>query len=600
MELVEGPTLCRPHRAEGRCLSTEALPIAQQIAEALEAAHEQGIVHRDLKPANIKVREDGTVKVLDFGLAKALEPADADGRGPRPTCDSPTITSPRDDEIGMILGTAAYMAPEQAKGRAVDKRADIWAFGCVLYEMLTGQRAFDGRRRSPTRWRRCCEREPDWTKLPAATPSNVLTALRRTLQKDPRRRLHDIADVRIELESDLPDPAITANGENARSSLRRSSVLVATTIIVSLAAGLAGWYFKSSPPAPAAPVTRMVFAPEAPVPADSEGAIALSPDGRRLAYVVASGGRRQLYLRGLDQFEGRPLPGTVGADNPAFSPDGRWLAFGTQSEIKKVEVAGGTPVSLCEAAGSRGLSWESQDAIVFNAGRSGGIWRVAAAGGMPLALTRLVAGELEHESPYVLPGGKALLYTSLSGAGVGIPQVVVQSLDTGVRRVIGAGGGARYLATGHVVYVRDGNLFAVPFDLARLEPRGTPMVVLQGVRQTAAETPQLAYSVSGAIAYVPAAAADNQDVLVWVDGGGVEQPTAVSGPDFSMPRVAPKSPRAVIVSQGDLWLYDLTLGRRTRLTADATSTFPIWSPTGAELTYRSQRSGRYRDLHEDG
>ena len=578
MELVDGEDLAQILE-RGPMPLAGALSIARQIADALDAAHERGIIHRDLKPANIRLRSDGVVKVLDFGLAKTLDRGgDAGG--------SVTVTSPAVSAVGTIVGTAAYMSPEQATGRAVDKRADIWAFGCVLYEMLTGRRAFAGATVTET-LAAVLEHDVDWTRLPVATPANVRTVLRRTLEKDPRRRLHDIADVRIELDDQAAPADANPNGR------RSAAWWVAAVALVALAAAFAAWQLKPAAAPPSAQIARLIVAPEAPVSPDTEGAIALSPDGTRLAYVVASSGGRLLYLRSLDQYEGRPIPGTEGADDPAFSPDGQWLAFVTDHEIKKVAVAGGAPQSLCQLAGVRGLTWESPQTILFNGGRAAGLFRVSAAGGTPAPVTMLGTGDLEHDFPQVLPGGKSVVFTLSQAGAIGSPRIVAQSLETGARREIAAGAGGRYLPTGHLVYVRGGSLFAVPFDVARLEPTGTPTVVLQDVRQTQFGTPQIDYSATGSIAYVPTAAREHQDTLVWLDDKGIEDPTAVSAQDVWMPRLAPDLRRVLIVSQEDVWLSDVTLGRRSRLTVEGASAFPVWSPTGTRFAYRSNRSGRF-------
>jgi Tol biopolymer transport system component len=591
MELVEGPTLA-DRIARGAMPLDEALPIARQLAEALEAAHEQGIVHRDLKPANIKVRADGTLKVLDFGLAKAVDPPSGPGLQAPALASSPTLTSPAMmTQAGILLGTAAYMSPEQARGKPVDRRTDVWAFGCVLYEMVTGRRAFPGTTITET-LAAVLERDLDWTKLPETTPEGVRIVLRRALEKDPRRRLHDIADARIELE-DRVQPQIARQGAAGRRTiLRWLAALVATSAVV----GIAAWHLKPAPrlvASTAAAVTRLVVEPEAPVPQETEGVLALSPDGRLLAYVGRSGGRRVLYLRELDSFQSRPVPGSEGADCPAFSPDGKWLAFAADHQVKKVAVAGGTPVPLCEFNNvGRGLGWESTDSILFSRGTSG-IWRVPAAGGTPTAVTTLAGGEFEHNFPQMLPGGKALLFSELAAGAIGNRQMVVQVLETSERRRIGTGNGAQYLPTGHLVFVDgEGNVFAQPFDVASLQPKGSPTVVLQGVRQTQYGWPEMAISAAGSLAYVPAMSGERLDTVVWVDTAGREQPTALSGPDLSMPRLRPDLQRVAVIAQSDLWLYDLARDTRSRLTFEGSTSFPLWEPTGTKLAYRSARSGK--------
>jgi Tol biopolymer transport system component len=607
MELVEGPTLA-DRIAHGVVPFDEALPIAKQIAEALEAAHEKGIIHRDLKPANIKVRSDGTVKVLDFGLAKAMEPTSAlHASSGQALSQSPTITTPAMTQVGIILGTAAYMSPEQARGKPVDNRADIWAFGCVLYEMLTGRRPFGGDTVTET-LAAILERPVDWTTLPTSTPQGVRTVLRHALEKDPRRRLHDIADARIQLDDNLLAPPPVSGA--TRNVTRRWIMALGATALVS---GGAVWYLGSTRPSTVpigAAVTRLVVTPEGPFPTDAEGVVALSPDGRRLAYVATPDGQPRLYLREIDQFEGKPVPGTEGAVDPAFSPDGNWIAFAAAGKIKKVTVTGDRLATLTEAQPDRNLflSWESNDSLFFIPGRSTGVWRVSAAGGSPTPVTTLQEGELEHQHPAILPDGKSLLYSVRGGLGSG-STVIAQSLETGQRTNLGPGGVARYLSTGHLVYVQAGSLFAVPFDAVRLEVRGSPTAVLQGIRETEQGIAQIAFSQTGAIAYVPTDRAERQSALVWVDRAGVEQATFATGLDFSRPRLAPDGRRVAVAigsgagqaqNLGDLWVFDLTREIRNRLTFDGRSTFPTWSPDGSRLAYSSDRGdGRYQ-LHLRG
>ena len=345
-------------------------------------------------------------------------------------------------------------------------------------------------------------------------------------------------------------------------------------------------------------MTRLVVVPEGPFPTDAEGVVTLSPDGRRLAYVAAQAGQPQLYLRELDQFEGKPIPGTEGAASPVFSPDGNWLAFAAAGKVKKVAVTGGVPTTLLEAdtEGNLSLSWESNDTLFFKPNRATGIWRVPAAGGAPTAVTTLQDGEVSHVNPAILPGGKALLYVAGSN-------VFAQSLEADQqRRRVATGSVAQYLPTGHLVYVEGGTLFAVPFDTTRLEVRGNPTAVLQGIRETQLGAAQLAFSQSGTMAYVPADGAERQSALVWVDRTGAEQTTFAAGLDFSRPRLAPDGRRVAVAIGagagqgqilGNVWLFDLTRETRTPLTFDGRSTFPVWSPDGSRLAYSSGRGGRY-------
>ena len=597
MELVDGPTLA-DRIGEGAIPVAETLRIARQIADGLEAAHEQGIVHRDLKPANIKLRRDGTVKVLDFGLAKTTSPASSSAFNTLRS-GSPTLTTPAMTQAGLILGTAAYMSPEQAKGHPVDQRADVWAFACVLYEMLTGRRAFPGNGVTET-LAAILEREVDWSRLPAATPASVRTLLRRGLAKDPRRRLYHIADARLELD----EANATATPERIAGKPRRLPWMWIAAAGVVLAAALVGsWRFGSS--APSSSVTtasaRLSFVPEPPLTPTTEAPIAMSPDNRHIVFV--SGPQALLHVRDIDRYESRVLPGTEGAETPVFSPDGQWIAFFANRKIKKVALAGGTPLTVSDFAEGLGLGWEGNDSILFNPGRVAGIWRVPAAGGAPEAVTTVQAGENSHRDPEGLPGGKAILYATNTGPGAML--VYAQSLETGERRLIDRGANPHYLRSGHIAYVQDGSLMVAPFDTARLEKTGTATVVLTGVRQTAVGTAQIAFSQTGAMVYVPSVSGGRRDTVVWVDSSGTEVPTTLSGEAFLMPRLAPDLQRIAIAigagsaaqgSEGDLWTFELASGRRSRLTFDGLSTFPLWDPSGRRLVLSSGQSGKYQIL----
>ena len=605
MELVEGPTLA-DRLAQGAVPVDEALRLARQIAEALEAAHEQGIVHRDLKPANIKLRRDGTVKVLDFGLAKTTPTATA---ASALASASPTITStgPFDyrpgrpehgggqmTQIGVILGTAAYMSPEQARGVEVDQRSDVWAFACVLYEMLTGRRAFPGSGVTET-LAAILEREADWSRLPASTPPGVRTLLRRALAKDPRRRLHHIADARLELEEAHASP------ERTHTTSRRTPWLwIAGASIALIAVVVGTWRVASASLSGATvPSARLSIVPEPGLSARAEGVLAMSPDGRHIVYVSADD--EMLYVRDIDRFDARALPGTEGADTPVFSPDGQWIAFFANRKVKKVALAGGLPIPLADVDDlARGLGWESDASILFNQGRVAGILRVPATGGTPQQVTKLRGGESSHRDPEGLPGRQGFLYGNNTGPGT--PEIYAESLATGERHFIDRGTNPHYLRSGQIVYVQDGSLMVAPFDVGRLEKTGSASVALTGVRQTPVGTAQITFSQTGSMAYVPAGSGGRRDTVVWIDSSGAEQPTTVTGEVFSMPRLAPDSRRialaigasAVQGNQGDLWIADLERGVRSRVTADGLSTFPLWEPGGRRLLLSSGKSGTFQ------
>src|SRR5262245_56182425 len=582
MELIEGPTLA-DRILQGAIPLDDSLRIARQIAEALEAAHEQGIVHRDLKPANIKLDRNGSVKVLDFGLAKTTTAAPV---ASALSSASPTLLSPAVTETGIILGTAAYMSPEQAKGHSVDQRCDVWAFACVLYEMLNGRRAFPGAGVTET-LAAILERDVDWSRLPAATPASVRTLLRRALAKDPRRRLHHIADARIELEEPTSTPEHVASKSHGGPW---PWVAGASIVLVAVVAG--AWRLSSaSSTGVTMPPVRLSFVAEPAVSAKAEGAIAMSPDGQHIAYI---GGQQDLiYIRDIDRYEVRALPGTEGADMPAFSPDGQWIAFQANDKLKKVALAGGAPITLTDSADGRAVGWESNDSIFFNPGRATGVWRVSAGGGTPQQVTKVSPGENSQSEAEGLPGGQAIIYNANRG------QIYAQSLTTGQRHLIDRGANPHYLRSGHVAYVRDGALIVAPFDLARLEKTGRQAVVATDVRQTDNGMAHFALSQTGSLAYVPAGGGGRGNTLVWIDSSGVEQATAMTGEPFRMPRLSPDLQRVAIhlglnvaapVNGGDLWIYDLASNRRNKLTFDGSSTFPLWEPgSGGRMILSSRQ-----------
>ncbi len=577
----------------------QVLSIARQIAEALEFAHERGIIHRDLKPANVKVRDDGTVKVLDFGLAKALAPEDVSGMSD--VMNSPTLTA-RATQVGVIMGTAAYMAPEQAKGRPVDRRADIWAFGVVLYEMLTGRRGYEAEDVSDT-LAAVLTRDVDWQALPADTPLRLRALVRDCLARDPKNRLRDIGEARRVLdqmisgapEIDAAQSTMVAAAAPAAAPISR--VLPWTITVAALVAAAAfAWMWRARPPAPAEAVTRSKT-----TVADLSGFLALSRDGTRFAYTVSGEHGFYIALRQMDQFDSKLLPGSEGGGWPIFSPDGQWMAFSTvlaPTKIKKIPIAGGTSITLCDGTLQNGAAWSDDDTIAFVGPK--GLMRVSANGGEPATLTTIdtAKGERSHTRPQFLPGGRSLLLTITSNAADSPHFAVLDLKSNKIQDVARGGDNGQYVPTGHLTFVREATLFAVPFDLARLATTGPEVPVVENIATVGPSgTGDYTFSQNGLLAYSEALDAQGT-LLTWLDRHG--QPQPIPGQirrAWSTGRLSPDGLRVVNginESKGiDLWVADLARGTLTRLTFGGENDFPIWSPDGTHIVYSGSRGGKF-------
>ena len=587
MELVEGESLASVI-ARGAVSVDEALGIAWGIAEGLEAAHERGITHRDLKPANVMVGRNGSVKLLDFGLAKAWrEEALEDD-----VTHSPTVTVQMTSE-GVILGTAAYMSPEQARGGPIDKRCDIWAFGCVLYEMLVGARAFDGDT-APDIVAAILKEDPDWTALPGDLPPALRRLLRRCFEKDPLRRLRDIGEARIALEG--VEPGGWSADEGPQPPAKRSPSVVPWVVATAVAFAALVLAWQASHPDPTAPLRLAVDLPsEHSLALRLSVPLAVSPDGSHLAYVASSeGGGSQLFVRALDSFESRALPGTEGADGPFFSPDGRWVAFFAHNVLRKVSLAGGTPVDICELSQlNPGGTWGADGTIVFSADRFG-LMRVPESGGAPeqLFTSEISPGVPGYAYPVFLPGGRHLLFTVGDPEG---PFIAVLSLETlAWREVTKGGGAARYLPSGHLMFTRAGGLNAIAFDLDRLEARGEPVQIMEEVYAGPGRKSfgMSAYSVSdgGVLVFVPGGVEAAKNRLVWVDRRGLATPLAVDPGSYEWPRLSPEGRRVAVTDRAvdgpnEIWVFDLERGTRSLLTSGGYNLLATWAPDGEAVHF---------------
>jgi len=607
LELVEGETLMERLR-RGSMPLPEALAIARQIADALEAAHEKGIVHRDLKPANVKITPDGTVKVLDFGLAKATSSDAGESElGMMPTVTADTTSA------GAVLGTAAYMSPEQARGKPVDKRTDIWAFGCVLFEMLTARMAFSGETASDT-IAAILEHEPQWDRLSDATPAAVRHLLRRCLEKDPKRRLRDIGDARMEIEDVLNHPVRNEIGGTKPPLFTRRAAIsaLAGAAVGAAVGGVVGSRL------PRGTIARSSARFGIPLP---EGAfavasfnkrVAISPDGTRIAFTVIPGGvsgyallgNDQFFLHSLSELQPKMSPLDVGA--PFFSYDGRWVgvmgAAAGKPVIRKMAVDGGPPADVCPK-GYIGATWAEDDTIYFVADMPGGLVRVPAVGGEPMEVVKidLAKGERQHRYPCALPGGKAILLTlgTVDSETFDDARITVLNLQTGQTKTLVEGGThPRYSPSGHLLYARGGKVFAVRFDADRLETTGQPFLVLEDVLMSRnSGVANYDVSATGDLVYAAGPTDKGERLLVWVDRNGKVEPLKLPPKAYLHPRISPDMRQLAVEIEGpnhNFYVYDFAREVLSHMTTDGVSHWPIWSPDGTQIVYRAGAMNKFK------
>ena len=596
LEFVDGETLA-DRIARGPIPLDEALAVAKQIAEALEAAHEQGIIHRDLKPANIKVTPDGNVKVLDFGLAKALETPHAAST----LSLSPTITSPAMTGIGVLLGTASYMAPEQARGKTVDKRADIWAFGCVVYEMLTARRAFSGEDATET-IATIVKNDADWTLLPTDTSPVVVTCLKRCLQKDPKQRVHDAGDVRLALDGAFA-VGVTALPTKKGRDTRLWRVAATALLLTTLALAAIIVYLLRSTSSPA--VVRFVVSPPEKtafsVSGPTGGSVAfnsgtISPDGRRLVFSLQdAAGKVMLWVRPIDSLAAQPLPGTDDPTLPFWSPDSRFVGFFASGKLKKIDVTGGPPLTLCDAPVARGGAWTRDDVIVFAPTNSGPLYRVSAAGGEPTAVTKLQSGQAFHRSPSFLPDGRHFVFRA-QGASAGI---FVGSLDSEETKSLqSADTQGVYAPPGYLLFVRQGTLLAQSFDASKLQLAGEPFPIAERVvDDTGNGLGAFSVSDNGVLTYRTGGTNSADVQMNWFDRQGKQIEPVATLAAYQGVELSPDGARVAAHRHdgegGDIWLLERTRGITSRFTFDASqdNSSPVWSPDGSRIVFSSLRGG---------
>jgi serine/threonine-protein kinase len=584
MELVAGETLA-DRLVHGPLPSSEIIHVARQIAAALEAAHDKAIVHRDLKPANIKIGTDGVVKVLDFGLAKTLpsHPMNA---------DLPTATLPTRE--GTTVGTAPYMSPEQMRGVEVDRRTDVWSFGCVIYEMVTGRRAFNGATGADV-IAAVIEGDPDWSAIPSATPPGLVRLLRRCLRRDTNQRLRDMGDARLELE----EMATAGDAPTETAPRRRPLVAIAALIVAVSALALAGAIARRPAAAERTPARFVVSIPQdAPLGGLDFPSVAIAPDGTRVAYVGNRGGRTQLFVRPMDAVDPAPIAGTTDAVSPFFSPDGQWIAFFADGQLKKVAVTGGTPITLCPAPVGLGGTWNRDDVIVFASATGSGLSRIPASGGTPRPLTTLDVrqGEFSHRWPEWLPDGETVVFTVGTSGSWNDAQVAAFSTKTGQRTTLVRGGTSpHFIAPGTLLYAQKGRLMRVSLDPGRLTVTGAAAVAIDSVLQSSDGAAQFSASRTGDAVFIAGGSDANQRRLVSVSRDGASVlPFAPPSGAYVAPRASADGRKLLITIESpspDLWVYDVTLGTTTQITFDSGATSPVLSRDARRVAFSSTRTG---------
>ena len=586
LELIDGQTLAERIR-HGPLPLNETLTIAGQLVTALDAAHERGIVHRDFKPANIKITPEGVVKVLDFGIAKASSEAAS-----REASRTPTVTVGGTRE-GLIIGTAAYMSPEQARGQPVDKRTDIWAFGCVLYEMLTGRPAFAGETITDI-IAAVLGGTADWKRVPAATPRHIRELLARCLQVDPRRRLRDIGDARTNLDEALAPTADATITASAWTDAGHRALWLPILLLGMLAGGLAVWNFRPAAPSPAPAMARFTI----PLPAGEQLAsggppLAISPNGAYLAFETSRRGGRALYLRALSGTDARLVTETSDG-YPFFSPDSEWLGFFADGKMKKMPVRGGASINIADASAPRGASWGDDGAIVFAPQSRVALSQVSADGGTPHVLTVLDSsrGETSHRMPMLLPGGRRLIYRA-EGSTYAEGALVAYSLETREQQVLVPDGGFQphYSPTGHLLYLQGTNLMAVPLDVERLVLTGPPTLIVEDIQT---------FGISDTGSMVYGGPVTQRQEMVWVDRRGTVEPLPATPQGYGHPRLSRDDSRILMSIQLNphrhIWLYEIARDAFTKLTFEYSNQWPLWTPDSSRVIYASNRPASNWDI----